>query len=483
MRSYEGGGTGVALLPVVKAVVSKLREAPTPTQKRVITLSNARAYTASRTPKAVVRKVAVRATPIRRSLTRGSGGTAGKAGGGITGANGSRPSSSSSGAHLTSIGSYADFLKMATASVNNQLGPQLAALARAMAAAKTETSGATDALVKRGGVVNSDLNELYSRLAQGMKTNSANTATEYAGAENKAAGRYTALQGTTDANSSQGIATANNEMSRLGINDPNAVAGMTRDKQFMHDLLGTRSANLQDVLGMQASNAAAVGGMQQSGAGAQNEMLVGQNNRATSAGISGLQNALMKTLTELHGKTTDVESQRGYKIQEMLKAMQDQSYQRQQDQIQQNFMNGIQTNKLDIARSGQQFQYDQLHQQADLAKLAAATKTAAAGPTEHPTNYANAMSYLQSVYGGNASTQAGAQKLITDALDGMSRASVGNTKANQYKIFTGDIPGWDPKLAGLYADMAGTWSKQPTYSGMNMDPKILMNAILKALGK
>lgn len=399
------------------------------------------------------------------------------AGNGVGGNYGSSPSTTAS------------LLKQAQQMVGYELDPQIHAAQAAYNQENRDYGWLINQLNTQTTNAKGDVNSLFGALDQQLAAGQQAQKASYDKAGTAISGNYDKLaqmleQGYTGA---QNAATA--EQQRLGIEGPGQNDRLSQDKAYLTGLAQEQKANAVSNIQAQAETSGSIAANMRASSQEAPKHIVAAITTQANQQQQTLLKQHMDTLAKFKNQVGLLNSQRGGKVQMVLKQLEAELYQRQQDAAQLQFMNSIRAGELGISAANLQLAQARLAQDGQNATdrliLEAKRleldqqKAAHGGAAPKTTGMENAFNYLASAYPNKSSdVQQALQDALIDAING-------NTNDQGYNPNDkSKYPGYDPKYLDIYLrDLDSAVTDRAKQGWGPVERSLLRNAAMKFFQK
>jgi len=342
-------------------------------------------------------------------------------------------------------------------------------------------------LNRQTGLAKTDISSLFGALDQLLGANQQQQKAAYTKATTDVGANYDQLSTMLDATYGKAQTAATAEQQRLGIAGPGQNDRLNADKAYLTGLAGEQKANALSNVATQGANAGGIAGMMRSSSAEAAPHLVAQVTMAANEQQQTLLKQHIDSLTKYKDQIGLLNAQRPGKVAMVLKQLQDQLYQRQQDALQLQFLNGVKSAELGISAGQLQLAQARLAQDGKIATdraLLEAQKLAASGNTGQ-TGMERAFNYLGTAYPDKSGAKQGdLQDALIDAINGNSndpgfKQDVTDPKAAGY-----GVPGYNANYLGTYlAAIDAAVNDRASQGWGPIERNILRNAVMKFFGK
>jgi len=375
--------------------------------------------------------------------------------------------------------------------VGYELDPQVKASQAAYNQENKDYGWLINNLNRQTGLAKTDISSLFGALDQLLGANQQQQKAAYTKATAGVTANYNQLQQMLDAGYTKAGNAATAEQQRLGIAGPGQNDRLAADKAYLTGLAGEQKANALSNVATQSANAGGIAGTMRSSAAEASPHLVAQ----ITMNANEQQQQLLKNHIDNLGKYKQqislLNAQRPGKVQMVLKQLQDQLYQRQQDALQLQFLNSVKAGELGISAGQLQLAQARLAQDGQIATDRAALEAKRlaleaqkAGGVQSTTGMERAFSYMGTAYPDkSAARQNALQNALIDAINGNSN-DPGYNPSSKPGVGGSNVPGYDPNYMALYLAAVDSAVADRANQGWGpIERNILRNAIMRFFGK
>lgn len=436
-----------------------------------------------------------KAPPRPRPASPTTGYTVPSGGGGGGGIN--LPQGLLGGAQSALSGSWpsqTQLLRQAQLAVGAELDPQLRVLSQAQSQENKDYGFNLGQLNTRTSRSKADISSLYGALDVLLGANVKKQQALYDTAKTGVKGSYDALAAKLGEVFGTAKTQTQDELNRLGINqNPSATDRLTQDQAYLTGLSATQKANALSSVESQKQSQAGEASQFRGQQAAVAPQLISRIQIQSNDQQQVLLKSHLDTLSKLRNEIGNLNSTRSAKVNQTLKALQDQLYQRQQDAQQMQFLNsikaaelGISAGQLDVAK--QRLALDSYNTTNSLALRAKQLEATLNKQNKvAPTSQEKAFGYIAAAYPRkDAKSQSAVQNALLDIINGNSN-DPGYTPPFTDPITgkrSGGIPGYDPKYLNNYLNDAEGAVRDRAKQGWGpIELNILRNAILRYFGR
>ena len=354
----------------------------------------------------------------------------------------------------------AQLKQMASEAVHLEVDPQVSGLQHGYNVENSNYGYLINSLRKQLGLSKGDINQLYGALDVQLAVNAKKQGEINTDTKAKMGAVYDQLGTSLGQNYGNAQAATSAELSRMGMQNPQANDRLTSDEAFLKGTATTSKANSQALL--DAVNASTQGMMQglRSGNAATSAMLqTGLQQQFDKESGDALQKHLQK-LGEIKLQIGTLKKSMPGKINQTYAALLDQQYQREMDAAQKLFDNQIKLGNFQISQSNaastQAYRQNQLALEAQ--RIALSKKPAAAKPAALK-GMDKSLAYLQSISKSSHVPYKDLENLLIEAINGDP----------------GRIPAYDAGQRGAYSSDIANFARSKGYPQLTPDLVRAMN--------
>lgn len=368
--------------------------------------------------------------------------------------------------------SQAELKKLAEQAVNIDYLPELHGLQHNVGSENQDYAALIAKLTKQLGLSKGDVSQLYAALDVNLKANAQKQKAAYATSKTAVGSSFDQLATMLNTNYTGAKNATNAELSRLGINDPNATSKLTTDQQFLQGMAGSDKANAQSVLDQLSASGQGLSSLMQGSAASSGTIMQGQlqQNFDTTKGEADVTHK--KAISDLQSQINELIAGRPGKVNQTYQALLDQEYQRQMDAAQGAFDNNYKLAQLGLQQ--QTLSTDTAYKQNSLAldakKLQASLDQKALAAGAPKSGLEKAMTYLQTNFKTSAIPASELQRALIDIVNGDTNTGGGR-----------NLAGFDPRNLSEYAKDAQSYVNQRGFG--NDVYTALINAMHYMFGK
>lgn len=268
----------------------------------------------------------------------------------------------------------ADMRAKAKFNVGLSLDPQITEITRFLQDLGMKYDDSRDDTDRRNTIAQNDLGEIYNRLATYLGERNAQTAGNFATAGAQTDSTFANLQGQNTAQADAGRGNIQSELQRLSIGSGTGAPTTARfeeDANWLQGLAGANRAQAATTIGQNSATAQTLNNQLAANSQTSGSVERGRLNTENVDALNSLREGFNTSNTAGMLKKSDLEASRGGLEQQMFDQLESQTYERQQEQAQQDFMNQMAGNefglKADQFNADNQFRYDQLGLDAQTA--------------------------------------------------------------------------------------------------------------------
>lgn len=241
-----------------------------------------------------------------------------------------------------------DILKNARSAMEMEVNPQANELQRQLDLLLNSYQNNSTQTIERGTRTDADLAELFSRLGDHMGHLKGQQQQSTGATQDKIANLYRQLQGDLGQTFNRSSGSAIKELERLGLGQASGLAteGMTRDKNFLQQLMGVNSANQQGNVLSQGNAFDQLMTSKQAGSAQEGVSRRSQSRINTDSVLNELMREFEGNRYSLQGKKSDLEATRGERLRQLAEQMGDKEYNRAMEQAQMQFQQEMARNQF-----------------------------------------------------------------------------------------------------------------------------------------
>lgn len=392
------------------------------------------------------------------------------------------------GSYGSSPSTTASLLKQAQQMVGYELDPQIHAAQAATNQENRDYKWLVDQLTRQTSNAKGDIGALFGALDQQLAAGQQAQKASYAKAGTEIAGNYDQLSQMLDQGYTKAQNAATTEQQRLGIQGPGQNDRLSADKAYLSGLAQEQKANAVSNIQTQGETSGSIAASMRASSQEAPKHIVAAITVQANENQQTLLKQHMDNLSKFKSQIGLLNSQRAGKVQILLKQMEDQLYQRQQDAAQLQFMNSIRAGELGISAANLQLAQARLAQDGqnqtdrlvlEAKRLELEQQKAAGGPAPKTTGMENAFNYLASAYPNKSSdVQQSLQDALIDAINGNTN-DAGYNPNDKSKY-----PGYDPKYLDIYLrDIDSAVNDRAKQGWGPAERSLLRNAALKFFGR
>lgn len=352
----------------------------------------------------------------------------------------------------------AQMQQMAREAVMLEAQPQLNALGSAYNQENKDYGYIINTMRKQLGMSKQDIGVLYDtldfNLAQNAKAQSAITADT----KTKQGAIYDQLVSQIGSDYGAAQSRTSSELSRLGINNPNANDRLTENQALLTSQAQQSKANSSALLdAINASTQGMMAGLRGGAASTRGMLISGLQSQFDKESADALQ-AHVKKLSEIKMQKATLSASLPAKINQTYQALLDQQYQREMDAAQKIFDNQIKLGNYNLSVQNSQAtqQYRQNQLALDAQKLATQQSMAAQKKVANLKGSDKALAFLQQLSKTSKVPYGELQNILMEAING-------NPDPNH------QIPGFNPNFKSEYASDISNFLKQRGMSSLYTD--------------